>query len=63
MPWVYSEMVVDPILNSIFDEKLSVPFKAYDSFYDYQYQGRNVMDVLKDIYYDNNPIEEKIIRG
>ena len=63
MPWVYSEIVVDPILNSIFDEKLSVPFKAYDSFYDYQYQGRNVIDVLKDIYYDNNPIEEKIIRG
>lgn len=63
MPWVYSEMVVDPILNSIFDEKLSVPFKAYDSFYDYQYQGRNVMAVLKDIYYDNKPIEEKIIRG
>ena len=64
MPWVYSEMVVDPILNNVFhSEKSGVSFRSYDSFYHYQYQGRNVMDVLKGIYYDNNPIEEKIIRG
>lgn len=64
MPWVYSEMVVDPILNSpavfkLFDNSA----RAYDNFYDYQYDGKSVMSVLKDIYLEDDSIEEKIVYG
>lgn len=64
MPWVYSEMVVDPILNNIFNSgKSGISFRSYDSFYHYQYHGKNVMEVLQDIYRENTSIEEKIIHG
>ena len=64
MPWVYSEMVVDPILNSPAVSKLfDNSARAYDSFYDYQYDGKSVMSVLKDIYLEDNSIEEKIVYG
>lgn len=64
MPWVYSEMVVDPILNNIFNSgKSGISFRSYDSFYHYQYHGKNVMEALQDIYRENTSIEEKIIHG
>lgn len=64
MPWEYSEMVVDPILNSSGISKMfDNPARAYDSFYDYYYDCKNVMSVLKNIYLGNNSIEEKIIYG
>lgn len=63
--WKYSEMVVDPILNS--DEINTVigfNEKAYDSFYDIKdYNGKYLMDVLKDIYRSDKSIESKIRDG
>lgn len=64
--WQYSEMVVDPILNSkeiqmVFKEKFKE--KAYDSFYKLEYKGRKVMDELNKIYQENISIEEKIEKG
>ena len=65
--WKYSEMVVDPILNSkyindIFDNKFSE--KAYDSFYEIKDKdGKYLMDVLKDIYNSDKSIEDKIRNG
>ena len=66
IPWKYSEMVVDPILNSleinnIFNNLFKE--KAYDSFYELKYNNEYVMDVLKDIYKTNERIEEKIKKG
>ena len=65
--WKYSEMVVDPILNSkfindIFNNKFNE--KAYDSFYEIKDKdGKYLMDVLKDIYNSDKPIESKIREG
>ena len=66
LAWKYSEMVVDPILNSwindIFDNKFTE--KAYDSFYEIKdNSGNYLMDVLKDIYNSDKTIEEKIKDG
>ena len=66
LPWEYSEIVVDPILNS---KEFSPLFhnvfieRAYDSFYKIKYRGRFVMDVLKEIYATLDTIETKIKKG
>ncbi len=65
LPWKYSEMVVDPILNSkeIY-EILKVHEKAYDSFYEIKdINGVSMMNSLIDIYNSNEPIEKKIKLG
>ena len=66
LPWRYSEMVVDPILNAssisnIFNNKFIE--KAYDSFYNLKYDNKYVMDSLKEIYKENISIEDKIKKG
>lgn len=63
--WEYSEMVVNPILNSdelsnVFDGKQTR--YCYDYFYD-DNDYRIIMDKLFDIYNENISIEEKIIKG
>lgn len=64
-PWQYSEMVVDPILNSKeIHPILSVDAKGYDSFYEIKdKEGLYMMDVLKSIYETEKSIEEKIEVG
>lgn len=64
--WKYSEMVVDPILNSpefkqIFDDLFEE--RAYPSFYALEFNGENIMQKLKEIYNQNITIEEKINLG
>ena len=62
--WKYSEMVVDPILNSKdFNDIFKINYKAYDSFYKL-YDGEiKVMDKLKEIYNKNINISKKILLG
>lgn len=64
IPWKYSEIVTDPILNS--DEIFSilkVKEKSYDYFYKLKDEGNSVMDTLKKIYKSNKSIEDKIKIG
>lgn len=62
--WKYSEMVVDPILNSkIFKDIFKINYKAYDSFYSLYDQEVKVMDKLKEIYNENTSISNKILLG
>ena len=62
--WKYSEMVVDPILNSKeIQEVINVECKAYDSFYEMMDDDKSVMDNLRAIYNTNGTIENKIIEG
>ena len=62
--WKYSEMVVDPILNSkIFKDIFKINYKAYDSFYGLYDQEVKVMDKLKEIYNENTSISNKILLG
>lgn len=57
--WSYSEMVVDPVLNSI-----GIKEKAYDYFYDLKdNDNKNLMEELNNIYKENLSIEEKIKKG
>lgn len=61
--WEYSEMVVEPILNSkeiskVFDNKKAK--YCYESFY---INDAPFMNDLMDIYNSNITVEEKIIRG
>ena len=64
--WKYSEMVVEPILNSdsiskVFDNKKTR--YCYDIFYDI-YDGNDLfMDRLISIYNGESSIEDKIVRG
>lgn len=64
-PWQYSEMVVDPILNSNeINSVISIKEKAYDSFYEIvDSNGKYLMDVLNEIYKSNDCIEDKIKSG
>lgn len=66
LPWKYSEMITDPILNSkeiqkVFNHK----FKefTYDEFYLLEYNKENVMKHLVSIWQKNINIEDKIIEG
>lgn len=63
--WKYSEMVVDPIINSNEINKiLNVNEKAYDSFYQIKDENNNyMMEELNRIYKTNKKIEDKIIEG
>ncbi len=63
--WQYSEMVVDPILNcKEINSVIGVNERAYDSFYEIKDKyGKYLMDVLKDIYNSDKPIESKIREG
>ena len=62
--WKYSEIVVDPILNSKdFNDIFKINYKAYDSFYEL-YDGEiKVMDKLKEIYNKNINISQKTLLG
>jgi len=63
-PWQYSEMVTDPILNNPpFDTMFEFKEIGYNSFYKMEYNGEKVMDVLRNIYAEEIPIEEKIDKG
>lgn len=63
--WKYSEMVVDPIINSKEINKiLKIKEKAYDSFYEIKDKNDNyMMDELNKIYKTNITIENKIKKG
>ena len=59
--WEYSEMIVDPILNSdkiakVFNKKTRY---AYDSFY----ENDSIMNGLFEIFNDDLSIDEKIVKG
>lgn len=64
LPWQYSEMVVDPVLNSkeIYNV-LHVKEKAYDSFYNLENNGVSIMNELTEIYNKPISVEEKIVKG
>lgn len=62
--WKYSEMVTDSILNSKKINKIiHVNEKSYDYFYDYEYNGKKVMSIIKDIFNEDISIEDKIKKG
>lgn len=67
LPWKYSEMVTDFILNSecirsVFDNKFKA--NSYDSFYHViDNDNRYMMDVLRDIFNSDLSIEDKIKNG
>ncbi len=65
LPWQYSEMVTDPILNSAEIQKaLPIKEKAYDSFYSIKDSKNNfIMEELRKIYKENIPIENRIRKG
>ena len=64
LPWKYSEMVTDPILNSEpFSKMFEFKEKSYDSFYDLEKDGKSVMEHLRNIYGQDMSIEEKIKMG
>lgn len=64
LPWKYSEMVTDPILNSKdINKVINVLEKGYDSFYELYDGDEKVMDKLRSIYSTNSSIEEKIKTG
>lgn len=64
IPWQYSEMVVDSILNSKeINEIIKVKCPAYDNYYLMMDNDTYVMDNLRNIYNENISIEEKIIKG
>ena len=62
--WRYSEMVVDPILNTpTFKNILNTQTLSYDSFYNLTYKNKNVMQELINIYNKKGNIEGKIKNG
>lgn len=62
--WRYSEMVVDPILNtSQFYKILNTKILAYDSFYTLKHENKLVMQELINIYNKKENIEGKIKNG
>lgn len=62
--WKYSEMVVDPILgNEPFKSLLNFNEKSTYNFYELYDDNKLVMDNLKDIYKNNDLIDNKIIKG
>ena len=62
LAWVYSEIIVDPILNSKeIKDIIGVTSKAYDSFY--ELEDGMVIATLREIYREEIRIEEKIEKG
>ena len=62
LAWIYSEIIVDPILNSPeIKDILKVNSKAYDSFY--ELDDGKVINTLREIYQEDISIEEKIEKG
>lgn len=61
--WYLSEIMIDAILNrkevqSLFDHQ----FRSYDNFYDIYIDNKCIVDIMKDIF-DNNDIESAIKKG
>ena len=64
IPWKYSEMVTDPILNNKpFSDMFEFTERGYDSFYELEDGDTKAMDNLKNIYSTDMPIEKKIEKG
>ncbi len=64
LPWQYSEMVTDPILNNEpFKDILNIEERGYDSFYEIRDGEYLVMDKLRSIYAEDKNIEFKIKEG
>lgn len=62
--WQYSEMVTDPILNNEpFLSEFNLNEIGYNSFYELYDDDDLVMDILRNIYSQEIPIEEKIKKG
>ena len=62
LAWIYSEIIVDPILNSKeIKDIIRVKGKAYDSFYELE-DGKIIAN-LREIYKEDISIEEKIEKG
>lgn len=61
--WYLSEIVVDPILNRDDIQKIfKHEFRAYDNFYNIYINNRCIVDIIKDIF-NNNDIEKSIKLG
>ena len=59
--WEFSELVVDPILNSKeMYSVLHINEKAYDYFYEQELNGEKIMDHIKKIFLSEKDIDEKI---
>ena len=61
--WYLSEIVIDPILNR--DEVQNIfkhGFKSYDNFYNIYINGKCIIDIMKNIF-DNNDIDKAIKEG
>jgi len=64
LPWKYSEMVTDPILNSKeFKNILNISEKSYSNFYEIEKDGEYLMEGLKEIFSSNKMIEDIIKEG
>ena len=64
LPWKYSEMVTDPILNNKpFSDMFEFTERGYDSFYELEDGDTKVMDKLRKVYSLDIPIEDKIEKG
>ena len=64
LPWKYSEMVTDSILNSKeIKSVINIDEKGYDSFYELYDDDVLVMDKLKKIYNCECYIDDKIKQG
>ena len=62
--WEFSEMVVDPILNSKeLNAVLHLNEKAYPYFYEQEFNGEKIMEHLKNIFNEDISIEDKITKG
>lgn len=63
-PWQYSEMVTDPILNSKeINAILHVKEESYDCYYEMEYEGKSIIEGLREIYSSSDSIENKIKKG
>ncbi|MDO4376129.1 MAG: hypothetical protein Q4C33_03040 [bacterium] len=64
LPWIYSEMVTDPILNSSDFQKI---FKFHEKAYPFLYTmidgKKTLMEKITEIYNSNFSIEDKIKKG
>ncbi len=61
--WYLSEIMIDPLLNSLeLDKIYHYYFKAYDVFYDTYIDNKCIVDTISEIY-NSNTIEDSIIKG
>ena len=55
VPWLLSEIAVDPIVKSGKFKNLTREKCAYEYFYDETIQGRNLIECFRELYAENSP--------